>query len=72
MRPDTPVVTNADLGRIDEADPTTPPKAADQKTAPGDQGAGQQLNQPVVADQPGKGLFGNYCENGMKMTIGIM
>jgi hypothetical protein len=49
MRPDTPVVTHTDLGRINEADPAALPKAADQKTAQGHQRTGQQLNKPVVA-----------------------
>jgi hypothetical protein len=47
MRPDAPVGTHADLGRINEADPTTLPKAADQKTAQGHQHTGQPLNKPV-------------------------
>ena len=47
-------MTHADLGRIDEADPAAVPKAADQKTAQKHQATLQQLNKPVIADQPGK------------------
>ncbi|SFM98081.1 hypothetical protein SAMN05421863_107816 [Nitrosomonas communis] len=37
MRPNAAIVAHADLGRINEADPTALPKAADQKTAQGRQ-----------------------------------
>ncbi|SFM87905.1 hypothetical protein SAMN05421863_106417 [Nitrosomonas communis] len=37
MRPNAAIVAHADLGRINEADPTALPKAAGQKTAQGHQ-----------------------------------
>ncbi|SFM63613.1 hypothetical protein SAMN05421863_104035 [Nitrosomonas communis] len=49
MRPNAAIAAHADLGRINEADPTALPKAAGQKTAQGHQATLQQLHKAVVA-----------------------
>jgi hypothetical protein len=54
MRPNAAIVEHTDLGRINEADPTTLPKAAGQKTAQRHQATLQQLHKAVVADSPWK------------------
>ncbi|SDH45244.1 hypothetical protein SAMN05428952_101440 [Nitrosomonas sp. Nm132] len=54
MRPNAAIVAHTDFGRINEADPTTLPKAAGQKTAQRYQAALYQLNKAVVTHQPWK------------------
>jgi hypothetical protein len=54
MRPDAAVVTDADLGRVNEADPATAAEAAEEQAAEWEQRPGHQLDEPVIADQLGE------------------